>query len=67
MLILREICIVFSYPGYTETRKTQLVKKLPLIYVLNYFKLFKTDESWFVSADDLTNAGGKSGRQVKSL
>ena len=26
ILILREKCLVFSYPGYTETRKTQLVK-----------------------------------------
>ena len=25
-LIIRENCRVFSYPGYTETKKTQLVK-----------------------------------------
>ena len=38
-LIIRGKCVVFSYPGYTETRKTQLVKKTPIGHV-------KLSEDW---------------------
>ena len=40
---VKYVCIVFSYPGYTETRKTQLVKtptdyiKVSISLVLFFF------------------------------
>ena len=33
--MLLEKCIVFSYPRYTETRKTQLVKISHCLYIQN--------------------------------